>query len=179
MSAVPVWIQTLQALLAPTIAIAVGAIGYLQWRTAHQKVVLDLFERRYRTVQEIEEIVRFSQTNPHDFSEFDYRMQTAVNQARFLFGDDVVSFLRKRQEVIYDGMWSAEALHGGHLTDVERTKAKLELKAKRKATSTFRRDLYAACDDYMRMNEKRIRTPSEWFRYRNRVRLSYADEHQR
>jgi len=43
---VPTWIQYLQALSTPAIALLAVTIGVLQWRTAHQRAVLDLFDRR-------------------------------------------------------------------------------------------------------------------------------------
>jgi hypothetical protein len=46
MSNVPIWIQYLQALSTPAIALLAATIGVLQWRTAHQRAVLDLFDRR-------------------------------------------------------------------------------------------------------------------------------------
>jgi hypothetical protein len=40
------WVQLLQALAVPAIAMLAAVIGFCQWRTAHMKVVIDLFARR-------------------------------------------------------------------------------------------------------------------------------------
>jgi hypothetical protein len=38
----PYWIQVLQALATPTIAVLAAVIGLMQWRTAHQRAVLGM-----------------------------------------------------------------------------------------------------------------------------------------
>src|SRR5260370_19959215 len=53
----PLWIQYSQALAAPAIALLAIVIAILQWRTAHQKVVLDLFERRMKVYSEIRAVI--------------------------------------------------------------------------------------------------------------------------
>ena len=45
-SQLPMWVQYLQALSTPAIALLALVIGVAQWRTSHQRAVLDLFERR-------------------------------------------------------------------------------------------------------------------------------------
>jgi hypothetical protein len=42
----PLELQILTALLTPVIAVAVGYVAYQQWRTAREKLVLDLFKDR-------------------------------------------------------------------------------------------------------------------------------------
>jgi hypothetical protein len=44
----PLWVLYLQALSTPAIALLASVIGFFQWRTAHQRAVLDLFEKRCR-----------------------------------------------------------------------------------------------------------------------------------
>ena len=43
------WVQYLQALSTPAIALLAVVIGVIQWRTAHQRAVFDLFDRRMKT----------------------------------------------------------------------------------------------------------------------------------
>ena len=42
----PMWVQIFQAMLTPVVAALALLIGFLQWRTSHQRAALDLFERR-------------------------------------------------------------------------------------------------------------------------------------
>jgi hypothetical protein len=82
-----------------TIAVIAGfgvLIAYFQWRTAHQRVVLDLFDRRLQTFELAEQactnIVSSAKPSLDDLR----RLHRAKGQARFLFGEDVNSYLRER-----------------------------------------------------------------------------------
>src|SRR5687767_14193406 len=77
----------------------VGAlIGYNQWRTAHQRVVLDLFDRRLEVFEEIEEAVKavfYSGTvTPETFRTY----VIGTSKARFLFGASVNDYLADLQK---------------------------------------------------------------------------------
>ena len=76
------------------IAAVIGFIGlgiaYFQWRTAHQRVVMDLFEKRVTVVQEIEDSLRDAvNTTGEDLNAAFWRFVLAERRARFLFGADV------------------------------------------------------------------------------------------
>jgi hypothetical protein len=79
-----------------TILIAAIAllIGYFQWVTVHQRVVIDLFEKRLRLFNSIElaigQVVRDAETSPETLQIF----LQADADARFLFGLDVLKELR-------------------------------------------------------------------------------------
>jgi len=79
-----------------TILIAAIAllIGYFQWVTAHQRVVIDLFEKRLRLFNSIElaigQVVRDAETSPETLQTF----LQAEADACFLFGLDVLKELR-------------------------------------------------------------------------------------
>jgi hypothetical protein len=53
----PQWISYSQALAIPAIALLAIAVAVLQWRTSHQKIVLDLFERRMKVYPEIRAVI--------------------------------------------------------------------------------------------------------------------------
>jgi len=44
----PYWVPVFQALLTPAIAFLAVVIAFFQWRTAHQRVVIDQFARRMK-----------------------------------------------------------------------------------------------------------------------------------
>jgi hypothetical protein len=81
------WITVIIAALALFIA-------YFQWVTAHQRIVLDLFEKRLRLFNSIElviaQVLRDAETSPETLRTF----LQAEADARFLFGDDVQEELR-------------------------------------------------------------------------------------
>src|SRR6266404_7220601 len=84
------------------IAAIVAWIGYLQWRTAQQKAVLDLFDKRFKIYETVKNCVDQVSRNPQYFSEREKELLKAVNEAYFLFGDDLHSYLETlRQDIVY------------------------------------------------------------------------------
>jgi hypothetical protein len=79
--------------LVPAIAAFAALIAYLQWVTAHQKIVLELFDKRLAAFQQIQAalvpIMRNGAATQEDFFAF----ARAVERCRFLFGDDVHEYL--------------------------------------------------------------------------------------
>jgi hypothetical protein len=89
--------------LITAIVATVGAfIAYFQWRTAHQRVVLDLFDRRLQIFEDVEAAVKdvFASTNVTN--ETFFLLVKANGKARFLFGKEVNSHL---QTMIEDFAW--------------------------------------------------------------------------
>ncbi|MGB8277178.1 MAG: hypothetical protein WCF20_04470 [Methylovirgula sp.] len=85
--------SVLQFLAVQTVALLVAVISFLQWRTAHQRAVLDLFERRmnvYDSIREvIDEIVRGGDVTNVHIGKFD----RAIDKVPFLFRNEVKSYL--------------------------------------------------------------------------------------
>jgi hypothetical protein len=105
---VPVWAQGLSAFLTPAIAVAVGVISWLQWRTNELKRKQDLFDRRFALYQKAvlyyEEIWsdRAGTSPAYDFN-------TLYVEASFLFGPDVVEHLKTMtRKTKFDIDWFAE-----------------------------------------------------------------------
>lgn len=75
------------------IGLCVLVLGYAQWRTANQRVVLDLFDRRTNTFYKITGVIgavmRHGVVTPRDLNEFD----AAAFDAKYLFGKDVETYL--------------------------------------------------------------------------------------
>jgi hypothetical protein len=86
--------RKMQGLITILIAAIALLIGYFQWITAHQRVVVDLFEKRLRLFNSIElaigQVVRDAETSPETLQTF----LQAEADARFLFGLDVLKELR-------------------------------------------------------------------------------------
>jgi hypothetical protein len=177
MSAIPAWIQILQALLTPAIAVAVGLIGFLQWRTAHQKVMLDLFDRRVAVYEQVMGMQRTFMMKGDTLSgpEVDH-IHAVRGKARFLFGEDVNTALKIWHDSLIDLTVSADVLRMDAGSREEHLP--LIIRAMQR-TRPFRESFPELFAPYMRMDQKQIRTPAQWFEDRNRIRLSYADEKQR
>lgn len=87
------WTAHLAAFLTPAIAIAVAWIGFQQWRTASDKVRLELFEKRFSVYQAVVDVMgQQSATARVKLGDiFSYR--TGVMQAEWLFGNEVWKYL--------------------------------------------------------------------------------------
>lgn len=76
------------------VSVVVAGLQYLQWRTANQKVVVDLYDRRLTVYVQLEKaigpVVREGEASGEAFREF----MIGEADARFLFGDDVREYLK-------------------------------------------------------------------------------------
>jgi hypothetical protein len=75
------------------IAAVVAVIAFLQWHTAREKVLLDLFDKRFAVYDELRAAVgqRHDQASYFDFLR-------AASRARFLFGPKVQTFLDETRD---------------------------------------------------------------------------------
>ena len=97
---------TLQWIIAAITSALVLAVGFLQWRTAQQKAVLDLFDKRFKIYETVKNCVDLVGTNPEDFgNERQKEFLKAKNKAYFFFGNEVNDYierLRKDLLTVYD-----------------------------------------------------------------------------
>ena len=99
----PYWMLVLQALAVPAIGLLAAVIGYFQWKTAQQKVLLDLFDRRMETYTALREIVaKVRASSSAATPENSYKFLEALDRAEFLFGAKVIEHLQKMRQAIDD-----------------------------------------------------------------------------
>src|SRR5260370_2845397 len=106
-------VTIIQAIIAGGTAIVVAAVGYYQWRTAEQKAVLDLFDRRRAIYDVVQSCVdQMISSSPG----FDQQRQTefvrAKEQAYFFFGDDVQTYLEQLWQDIINVRSADDELKG-------------------------------------------------------------------
>jgi hypothetical protein len=96
----------MQALSVTIIGLLGALIAYFQWRTAHQRVVLDLFDRRIAVFREIEDAAKgmLNASNTSDMEKPFWAYVRAESNARFLFGQDVIGALESLRSDIADVM---------------------------------------------------------------------------
>jgi hypothetical protein len=98
----PTWLEYAKAFGTPIVALLVGVIALLQWRTAHQKVVLDLFDKRVRIIDDlrrvVSEILQGGKVENIDSDKF----LRATRGADFLFGPKVTKYLDRMHNVLLD-----------------------------------------------------------------------------
>lgn len=173
------WVTVLSALLTPTIAAFAIVIAFMQWRTAHQKVVLDLFDRRLKVYSAFEQACAEFEISRGGSVTALSNARDAFLESKFLFGTDVfnrvhrLNLAMQRFEVI-----PAEVV----LYDSEKERRSAMHQANDAAmaeVSSFRNDMPNIFERYLRMEQKLVRTPFQWFHDRNVERLSYADDKQK
>jgi hypothetical protein len=158
----PVWIEILKASLGPAVALLAVVIAFIQWRTAHQKVVLDLFDRRMKTYEAASTVVKTligSLPNEYHIRDLD----RVRSDARFLFGPDVVAYLQQ----IHDLAVEAGAIEI-ELRGIDEPADRQAISKKKWANLREIAEFYdifpGLCEPYMKMDQKLIRSPVEWLR---------------
>ena len=91
----PIWVQTLSALLVPVIALAVGVIAYLQWRTNKNRLKLELFDRRVKYYEAAIQFIGDTMANNAVSDESRMKFIHARYGSAFLLNDDVTEYLKE------------------------------------------------------------------------------------
>jgi hypothetical protein len=81
--------------LSVLVATCAGFIAFLQWRTAHIKVAIDLYDRRKAIVDHLSSLVRQMEEQHHPKEETIVEFMETTRDGRFLFGDDVANYLNE------------------------------------------------------------------------------------
>jgi hypothetical protein len=150
----PFGIQVFQVLLTPAIAILAGVIAFFQWRTGHQKMVIDLFDRRMKIYTDCRNVLQPIVRSPSaTTNENGIEFIKASADAEFLFGDKVVKQFEKVEQAIFD-LATFEAELKGNLSDADRK----NFVAKRRAsieiiTSFYKKEFRSGLAPYMRLKQ--------------------------
>lgn len=100
--------QAAQWVIAATTAIFVATVAFLQWRTAQQKAVLDLFDRRHAIYEIVRKAVSTLASNSTAFDQArEVEYMQAMEDAYFFFGDDVEHYMRRLWSDITD-VWAVD-----------------------------------------------------------------------
>lgn len=172
-------IETLSALLTPTIAAVAIVIAFMQWRTAHQKVVLDLFDRRLGIYDGVINAVEVYFADTDDRADAVAKLYLLGLRSQFLFGQDVVDAIESVRTDISRHSEFGRKMRGRNLNERANSVLRKEWSEISARLVGAHERFAAVCSPYLRMDQKIVPTPTEWLRDRNRLRLSYADEHQR
>ncbi len=95
-------IASINALGTLIIATLVCVITYRQWQTAHQKVILDLFDRRMRIIEDVRRVIAAILQGGKSQSEDSDKFLRATKGADFLFGPEVNDYLKSVHGVLLD-----------------------------------------------------------------------------
>lgn len=148
----PVWVQVLNALSVPFIAALAAVIGLAQWRTAQQRAVLDVFDKRWEIYTRLREVVSEVVSHGTVGNETSTRFIRAADGVHFLFGGEVIDYVNK----IYNAMLEhhvAEAQMAA--TDSPNRQAAIESKYRHfKTICDFYSEFPKVAGKYMRMHQR-------------------------
>jgi hypothetical protein len=142
------------------IALIVAFISALQWITARQKVVLDLFDKRFAVYEDlIRAFPMHGRESPtiEDFANF----TRAANRAQFLFGPEVAKFLQERLgDLSYITVEDNRKEKTPIPSDVvHQTAEQKEYVARLNHMTSFFQDLNTLVEPYMKHTQKRLPMP--------------------
>ena len=89
------WIDVLQALLTPMIALIAVGIGHAQWWTARNKLKLDLFDRRWAVYVATRELLTEIFTHGRASSDAEIKFREGTRGASWLLDNTVDHYLTK------------------------------------------------------------------------------------
>jgi hypothetical protein len=106
MTQLPVWAQWIDLIVRVAGTIGLGAfaayIAYRQWRTSHERIVLDLFERRMTVYEDIWEVVAKVLREGTCDNEVYFEYLRTGDRLPMLFGDKVVQYFHKTKTLLAD-----------------------------------------------------------------------------
>lgn len=91
----PHWTAYLTALLVPIVAVLGAFIAFRQWRTAQNKLKLDLFDRRLLVHTAAREYISSVMTSGRTTQEAEFAYMAGTRGAKWLFNDEIVEYLDK------------------------------------------------------------------------------------
>jgi hypothetical protein len=97
---VQIWIALISALSSFVIGAAVAYIAWRQWRTANEKLVIELFDQRFSLYQRAHDIIGPINASGKATDKDFFAFSKFYMEAAFLFGNDVVSYLDSLKDAI-------------------------------------------------------------------------------
>ena len=89
------WTAYVTALTVPVLATLGAAIAYRQWRTAQNKLKLDLFDKRMLVYQAARDALRHITSHAELGPEQQIKYLSGIQTAKWLFGSEVDTYLSK------------------------------------------------------------------------------------
>jgi hypothetical protein len=113
--------QATQWAIPAVTAVFVAVVAFLQWRTAQQKAVLDLFDRRHAIYDVVRQAVGTIVSSSATFDQVrEVEFMQAMERAYFFLGDDVDKYIRQLWSDITDVRTADAELQGPADNDTRR-----------------------------------------------------------
>jgi hypothetical protein len=148
----PGWVQYLQALSTPALALLALAVAVGQWRLAHQRIVLDLFDRRMAKYEALRGAVAQVVTSGSARNEDSLAFARAANDVEFMFGPEVKAYV----DSIHNAMIKHHALEMTWEKEVgeQREKAYDRMSKHFETIAGFYDEFPKKLKDYVRVDQK-------------------------
>lgn len=99
----PHWTAYLSALLTPTVAVLGSFIAYRQWRTAQNKLKLELFERRFVVYSAATTLIGSIMSSGKAKDEELFKFLSSTHDAKWLFSATIAEYFEK--ELYHKGIY--------------------------------------------------------------------------
>ena len=114
-----VWAPVFSAVGVLFVGIFAAAIAFRQWRTAHTKLQLDLYQRRYPVFQAAHAVIHAANAPPPFLREAWQALAIYRAEAEFIFDDKVKAFLDEVQSNAWQAIHKLEAGLGSPTINIE------------------------------------------------------------
>lgn len=91
----PHWTAYVSALMVPVVALIAAGIAFLQWRLAQNKLMLDLFDRRFKIYEGARDFLRSVMTSGKAKDEEMLKFLISTREAKWLFDESIAEYLDK------------------------------------------------------------------------------------
>jgi hypothetical protein len=117
----PHWTAYLTALSTPCIAIFAAWIAFQQWKLSRSKLRFDLFEKRWAVYASTNEVLAsLLEGSDEERRACVKDFRRSLLDAQFLFGDQVMTFLRRVDQRVYELVTAERTLRDTPFEDVNR-----------------------------------------------------------
>lgn len=156
----------------------VFVVTFMQWRTAHTRILLDLFDKRSVAYNGVVDSMRpaFRDGTLQDMKDF-WALRKSIDDAFFLFGDDVRVLLK---ELVRVGATLSTA--SGVMKNPENPEYHVWVDRNHQAIirlEEISNEMAKLMEEYLGFSERRLPSLGAYLAKRNNIRLSYADEKQK
>jgi hypothetical protein len=102
-------------------AMAAATVSFFHWQASHNKIVLDLFDRRLEFYEQLAKVISNFLASFNVTDDMLSSYERAMTRSRFLFGPDVAIFLKSRHKDLLSA-WSAQQMGHKDLKAFDRLK---------------------------------------------------------
>lgn len=162
---------TALGMLSVAVALLAAAIAWGQWYTAREKLILEIFDKRFSVYEQAREaigpVIRAGRPSDNDLQVYG----TMMREARFLFGDDVYTYLDEIWTALI-ALGEADALMRSLAEPSDRSLIVMKRTRAFAKVADFPLHIHQLLLPYMKIQSKLPRTLMERFRSANEARHS-------